>query len=231
MKITGAVFDLDHTLFDRYATLRRISPFMCERLKEDLAPGVGAEEFWRELSAADRRFIVEGWEAIFRFLVGRGVFRENAGYTRFRDSLSEAFTREAAPFPFEDEFFAALRERKLKVALITNGSERIQGAKLRLLGMAPRFDELLIADGVKTPLKPDPAPFLLMAERLKEDPGTLLYVGDNPVNDVDGSRRAGYIPVWVRTTGVWCEGIARAPYEIDSVRELPPLIDRLRKEQ
>ncbi|MBR5743196.1 MAG: HAD family hydrolase, partial [Clostridia bacterium] len=225
------VFDLDHTLFDRYATLRRISPFMCERLKEDLAPGVGEEEFWRELSAADRRFIVEGWEAIFRFLVGRGVFRENAAYPHFRDNLAEAVTREAAPFPFEDEFFAALRARGLKVALITNGSERIQGAKLRLLGMAPRFDALLIADGVVTPLKPDPAPFLLMAERLGEDPGSLLYVGDNPVNDVDGSRRAGYIPVWVRTTGVWCEGIARAPYEIDSVRELPPLIDKLRNEQ
>ena len=230
MKITGAVFDLDHTLFDRYATLRSLSPFLTERLSEDLLPGIGPGEFYEEFAEVDRMSVVVGWEGLFAALVDRGILRKEAAYPRFRDSLREAFKRNAVRFPFEDEFFAALRERALKTALITNGSEELQGAKLRLLGMAPRFDEVMIADGRKIPQKPDPAPFRMMAERLGERPENLLYVGDNPVNDVDGSRRAGYVPVWVRTTGVWHDGIERAPYEIDSVRELPELIDRLRNE-
>ena len=230
MRITGAVFDLDHTLFDRYATLRSLAPFLTERLAEDLTPGIGPEEFYEELAEADRRSVVAGWEGMFAALTSRGILRKEAAYPRFRDSLRDAFMRNAVRFPFEDEFFAALRARSLKLALITNGSEEVQGAKLRLLGMAPRFDEVMIADGRKIPQKPDPAPFLRMAGRLGEKPEDLLYVGDNPVNDVDGSRRAGFVPVWVRTTGVWCEGIERAPYEIDSVRELPELIDRLRTE-
>ena len=230
MKITGAVFDLDHTLFDRYATLRALAPFLVERLGEDLMPGVDPRRFAEELSAADRLYIVEGWERIFSALIDRGILRKSADFSRYAESLYAGFRRTAVPFPFEDDFFRALRERELKVALITNGSESVQGAKLGLLDMARRFDEIVIADGEKIPKKPDPAPFRLMAERLGEEPGTLLYAGDNPLNDVDGSRRAGYIPVWVRTTGVWCEGIEKAPYEVDTVAELPALIDRLRNE-
>ena len=230
MRITGAVFDLDHTLFDRYATLRKLSPFLTERLSEDLTPGTGSEEFYEAFAEIDRLNVVVGWEGIFTALTEQRILRKGASYGRFRDSLREAFMRDAVPFPFEDELFSSLRGKSLKIALITNGSKELQGAKLRLLGMAPRFDEVMIADGVNVRMKPDPEPFLLMAEHLGERVETLLYVGDNPVNDVDGSRRAGYIPVWVKTTGVWHEGIERAPYEIDSVRELPGLIDRLRNE-
>ena len=230
MRVTGAVFDMDHTLFDRYATLRSLAPFLTERLAEDLVPGIGPDEFYRDLAEADRLHIVDGWEAIFGALAERGILRKEAAYPRFRDALREAFRRNAVPFPFEDEFFSALRARSLKIALITNGSAELQSAKLRLLGMAPRFDEVMIADGQNVAMKPDPEPFLRMADRLGEKPENLLYVGDNPVNDVDGSRRAGYIPVWVKTTGVWRAGIERAPYEIDSIRELPGLIDSIRND-
>ena len=67
-----------------------------------------------------------------------------------------------------------------------------------------------------------------MSERLNIPPEELMYVGDNPVNDVDGSRNAGYIPVWVKTTGYWCfEDIPHAEYEVETVEEIPALVKRI----
>ena len=66
-----------------------------------------------------------------------------------------------------------------------------------------------------------------MAELLGAAPEELLYVGDDPFNDVGGAYAAGYTPVWVKTSGIWPEGERRAPYEIDNLRGLPPLLDRL----
>jgi hypothetical protein len=56
----------------------------------------------------------------------------------------------------------------------------------------------------------------------------LMYVGDHPINDIDGSRNAGYTPVWVKTTGYWCfEEIPRAEYEVETVAEIPDLVAQI----
>jgi FMN phosphatase YigB (HAD superfamily) len=55
-----------------------------------------------------------------------------------------------------------------------------------------------------------------------------MYVGDHPINDIDGSRNAGYTPVWVKTTGYWCfEEIPRAEYEVETVAEIPDLVAQI----
>ena len=52
--------------------------------------------------------------------------------------------------------------------------------------------------------------------------------GDNPLNDVFASRNAGYIPVWVATTGTWIFGdLKRADYEIETIAEIPELVHKL----
>ena len=57
-----------------------------------------------------------------------------------------------------------------------------------------------------------------------------MYVGDHPLNDVEGSRRVGYTPVWVKTTGTWFfDDIEKAPYEVDTVAELPELLAKIDK--
>ena len=55
-----------------------------------------------------------------------------------------------------------------------------------------------------------------------------MYVGDNPLNDVQASREAGFIPVWVRTTGTWVyPDIEKPECQIDHIRELPALLAQL----
>lgn len=223
--IKGVVFDLDHTLFDRYATMRECAPYFFEKAGDILPDGISRDDFFLALCDSDRSHVMYGWPAVFASLCKKGVVREGYPFEQYRDALIGSFYIAAVPFPFARPTLDALRERGYKCALLTNGFAKLQWNKLRMLGLEDAFDAtLMLENGTKK--KPEPEPFLTMSEMLGIPPHQLMYVGDNPINDIKGARGAGYIPVWVRTTGVWADGIERAPYEIDDVSELLTLLDQ-----
>lgn len=220
--IQGVVFDLDHTLFDRYATLERIAPYFCSYF--DVQDGVCAETLAPLWCEADRECVHLGWQAVVDYLDERGVFRTVPTLPVYSKFVLGMFARIAVPFDCTASLLDTLHEQGCKLGLITNGSSEVQRAKLRILGIEEKFDYVLITGefGVH---KPNPEPFLAMAEKLSVRPSDLLYVGDNPENDVDASRKAGYTPVWVRTTGTWVyPEIEKPALQIDHVRELPALL-------
>ena len=115
----------------------------------------------------------------------------------------------------------------MTLGLITNGTPRHQQPKIAALGEAHRFQEILIGSDPTT-RKPHPDLFLEMAKRLSCEPGELIYAGDNPANDVDASRRAGYAAVWVRTITPWLfPEIPQPALQVDTVAEIPALVERL----
>lgn len=224
--IEGVVFDLDHTLFDRYETMRQSSSFFFDKAGDILPDGVTQQAFTQALCDADRRFIPYGWPKVFETLCDNRFIREGYRFEDYRQALLYSFSKVAVPFPFTKPVLRNVRERGLKCALLTNGFGELQQKKLQMLDLTDAFDAaLMLENGMKK--KPDPEPFLTMAKMLGLSPDRLMYVGDNPFNDVQGSRNAGYLPVWVRTTGVWLDEVERAPYEIDDLRGLPALLDRL----
>ena len=69
--------------------------------------------------------------------------------------------------------------------------------------------------------KPAKEPFLEMAQALNLKPNELIYVGDNPLNDVEGSRNAGYTPVWMNKYAIWLfPEVEKCEYAISSLSEL-----------
>lgn len=220
--IKGVVFDLDHTLYDRYATMTRIAPYFCSYF--DVQDGVCAETLAPLWCEADRQCVHLGWQAVLDYLAERNVFRTVPQLQVYGAFLLGMFRRIAVPYDCTVSLLDTLHAKGYKVGLITNGSSDTQRSKLRLLGIEEKFDSVLITGefGVH---KPNPEPFLAMAKELDAAPSELLYVGDNPLNDVDASRRAGYQAVWVRTTGTWVyPEIEKPALQIDHVRELPQLL-------
>lgn len=226
MKICGAVFDLDHTLFDRYATLRAIAPEFCRTLSPYTAKGLSAEKAARLLCEGDSKYIYHGWRRIFAFLCDSGMFDTPPSYDEYKSTLLSLFSRCAVPYPFTYTALERVKKRGLKTGLITNGDKEIQASKLKLLGLEGYFDAIILC-GALGVQKPDPLPFLKMAHGLGAEAGTLLYVGDNPICDVDASRRAGYIPVQVMTAECVLPDVPPAEYRIASVDELDGLIEAL----
>lgn len=225
-KIKGAVFDLDHTLFDRYATLTEVMKEFVVHF--DISKDYDLKSATELIVYADKNFNNFGWKNVLNYMTVKGLFNTVPSLTEYSDFIFNEFKKTAVEYPFSKPVLSTLRERGYKVALITNGGYEVQNRKLELLGLHDYFDEIIISRefGVD---KPAPEPFIEMAKRLDAEPEELLYIGDNPLNDVEGSRNAGYIPVWVKTTGIWgFDDIEKPEYCVETVAEIPELIEKIK---
>ncbi len=223
--IKGAVFDLDHTLFDRYATLRKITPDFCKHF--DMADGMTVEKAGDMLEYADRHFVHIDWQNVFAYLKENGMFRNPPVYEEYAEFLFSSFRKTAVEFSFTKPMLTKLRDSGIKTGLITNGKRELQRVKLGLLGLEPYLDEILVSGefGIG---KPSPEPFVAMAERLGLAPGELVFVGDHPQNDIEASRRVGYTPIWIKTTGTWIyPDIEKPPIQLDDISAVPDVIAEL----
>ncbi|MBI3782345.1 MAG: HAD-IA family hydrolase [Deltaproteobacteria bacterium] len=96
-------------------------------------------------------------------------------------------------FPGVDKALVALRQRGLRLAIVTTKMHDVARRHIDAIGLADCFDAVVGFDDCKRP-KPDPEPFLLAAEALGVEPAAAAGVGDSPV-DVQGARAAGILSV------------------------------------
>lgn len=224
--IKAVVFDLDHTLFDRYETLKLVVKQFDKVFK--IKEGVTKEYIAKEIIWADKHYVHRGWEEIHAHLCEKGVFEEIPTFEEYTKKVLSCFKGIAVKYPFAIPTLQKIREMGYKTGLITNGNHDVQQSKLKMLELGGLFDEVIIS-GDYDFQKPDKRIFHLMAEKLCVEPNEMMYVGDHPKFDVDGSRNAGCVPVWVRTTGTWIfPEIEKCELQVETVEEIPALIDRLR---
>lgn len=226
--IKGVIFDLDHTLFDRYATLRTVLPEMYKRLRDSIPSEFSIDDFIEKFIYVEKQHIYNGWNYTAQRMIEQGVFLSETNYKDIVDCLCiYCWPIAAVKFPFAEPMLVELRKMGLKIGILTNGRSYSQRNKIRLLDIEPFVDEIVIcADlGVQ---KPDPKPFEVMSEKIGIEPQELLFVGDNPLNDVEASRNAGYTPVWVKTVGHWYfDDIKRCELEVETVAEIPDIVKKL----
>jgi len=99
---------------------------------------------------------------------------------------------------------ARLRER-FPLAVISNGF-----ADLAAIGIHDHFTAVVSAHEVGVP-KPDPKIYAACVERIGLKPEEIIYVGDDPANDVVGPVAAGLQAAWInRTRRYWPEEHAHA---------------------
>lgn len=215
--IKAVIFDLDHTLFDRHGTLKSLVP----RLREEFSvnENITDAEIGEIWCYADSHFVYSGWERILAHLSEKGVFKVTPPFSDYSAFIYKHFALTAVPFSETIPMLEELHRMGLKTGLITNGNHALQYAKIGMLGLEPHFDEI-IATGDYGIHKPDRAIFDIMREKLGFAPEEMVYVGDNPVNDVEGARGAGWKTVWMKSTGYWDERIAPADREVCKVNEV-----------
>ncbi len=225
--IRGVVFDLDHTLFDRYGTLRKVLPIFYAHYRSDIPDELSLEEFIERFIHLEKRYIHFGWRRLMQACTEDSILSplsEEAYREVIHFIVHSCWTADAVPYPFTAPTLLKLQDMGCKVGIITNGSHDVQSRKIQLLDLEKYTDQIIISGDIGVH-KPNAEPFILMSQRLNIPPQELMYVGDNPVNDVEGSRNAGYIPVWVKTTGYWCfDDVPHAEYEVETVEEIPALV-------
>ena len=125
------------------------------------------------------------------------------------------------PFPGAVHTLASLKQRAIKLALISNGNALEQRAKVRRAGLEPLFESILIG-GEFGIAKPDPRVFLHTLEQMEVAAADTWMVGDNLVNDVGGAQAVGIYGVWVdwRGTGLPEDSTVVPDRMIHSISEL-----------
>lgn len=222
--IKAVVFDLDHTLFDRHATLREVAKQF--RVSFCVNSGITDEEIGDKWVYADDHFVYDGWRYIFDYLVENGVFETPPEFSEYRSFVYENFAKVAMPFEGTIPMLRLLRKKGYRTALITNGGHSLQYRKLTMLGLAPYFDEIIVSGDVMID-KPDREIFRMMADKLSLKPDEMIYVGDNPKNDIQGAKSAGYHTIWMKSTGLWQYGVDAPDAEADTVEDVPALVEKI----
>jgi putative hydrolase of the HAD superfamily len=105
------------------------------------------------------------------------------------------------------------------LGIITNGPAASQEAKIDTLGIRHLMRVVLVSEAVGV-AKPARAIFRQACRDLGLQPCDVWFVGDNPVNDVIGSRGAGLVDVWMRGHAPWPEGHRPPTYTVDRLGQL-----------
>jgi putative hydrolase of the HAD superfamily len=223
--IKAVVFDLDHTLFDRYATIKEVAKNLSKHF--NINPLFDEEKIVETMIYHDKNFVHKGWNKIQEEIVKSGMILDELNPDDYRKAIMSEFMNIAIPFEFTIPMLENLRKSGYKTALITNGASALQRSKIKMLYLEDLFDFIYIG-GEHEVQKPNVQPFLITAQKLNLNPSECVYVGDNPINDVDASRKAGYTPIHVKTTGNWiCENIEQCQYSVETVEEIPKLIEKI----
>lgn len=235
----GFVFDLDNTLFDRYATLTKIVTENFDVIRPYINPAYDAARAAEHFCRTEAIYLPlkQNWYNLYDVLLQEHFFHPNntPAARAAIGFLMDNYKKTAVNFPFIQELLAEIKAHGYKLGILTNGDHSLQQAKLDLLDISQYFDAIVISGDFAEKMgsgqndlrwyKPDPSVFRYAAQQLDEQPEDLYYVGDNPINDVAGARAAGYVPVWVRSRGAWLLDANEMPeHVVNDISELTKLL-------
>jgi HAD superfamily hydrolase (TIGR01549 family) len=195
--IKAILFDLDDTLWPVTPVLVNAESVLYAWLTENL-PGVTqkfTKEQLRELRAeillTDARYQIDLW-SLRHAMLTHACHLTGEDKTQVDQAMAIFTVARNAVTPFDDVLpgLARLRER-FTVGSISNGF-----ADLQTIGLAHHFETSIAAHQFGR-AKPDPAIFLAACDALGVTPQQTIYVGDDPILDVQASKNAGLIAVWM----------------------------------
>ena len=180
-RIKGVIFDLDDTLYSEKEYIRSgykgVSDYLGGRYEDKLwgffeAGKPVIDELLRDLGREDEKDKV------------LSVYRSHKPAIH--------------PYPGVVEMIRELKNRGIKVGIITDGRPEGQRNKLEALGLD--IDDVIITDelGGTQFRKPCDIAFRIMKTLWRLNPADIVYVGDNPVKDFQAPQQLGMRSIWFK---------------------------------
>lgn len=186
-QIKAVIFDLDNTLLDRTMTFRQFAKGFIAHYFEHIE---STDHLLEQMIVLDE----DGYKqkpALFAELLwnrdqNQPLIDELMDYYEQNYVISALLMEQA-------EEVIHYAKSKYKTGIITNGRNKVQYGKIDHLAIRELFDVIVVSEeaGCK---KPDPQIFELTMKRLGVQPEECLFIGDHPINDVEGSYKLGIRP-------------------------------------
>ncbi|MBT5725413.1 MAG: HAD family hydrolase [Gammaproteobacteria bacterium] len=221
-------FDLDDTLWNVAPVIKRAESILADWLEKEVT-GYSYEP--SKLMPIRERLLSDDPSLGHRLTAFRQQLIKASLVTHL-DEQSAASHAERAMEIFlaarnEVEFFEGaldtLRDiaRSFQLGAITNGN-----ADIHRLGLTDCFSFAFSAEQVGAP-KPAPDLFHAALAHTGCEPAEMVYVGDDPIKDVDAANKVGLHTIWMRSKGRLIESETHPNETIDDIRALPDAIRKL----
>lgn len=191
--IKGVIFDLDDTLYSEKDYVQSGYQAVAAYLNDDEA----AEKLWA--------YFEQGLPAIDAYL------KETNQMDRKVDCLQvyREHIPDIKPYNGVFEIISEMKEKGIKVGIITDGRVDGQKKKLAALGLDTLVDDIIITDalgGVQF-RKPNDISFRIMQNKWRIPFEQLIYVGDNPNKDFQAPKQLGMKAVYFHNSdGLYTSG-------------------------
>lgn len=205
-RLQVVLFDLDDTLHD--------DTYAYHNAAEEVAREVAAEHgidalalkaayvaesegFWHRLSPLDLSVKLSNLRASMWQAALESVGLDDAQLAqRSADRYNAYRVKYFTLFPGAIDLLRALRERGMKLGIVTNGLSETHREKIAILRISEYFDAIFLADEVGM-VKPDPLLFAHACRTLGGAPAHAAMVGDRYDRDIRGAMEAGLYTIWL----------------------------------
>jgi len=221
MTVKAVVFDVDNTLIDSNAMFEKFTEHLIEHhceseplsekrrmlalLMDSFQSGNKPRKIW----VKEASLLLKGDSDAIADEIYQDWYDHFADYCVRKDNLYSVLEE--------------IRMRGFKLGIITNGMSYMQNRKIDKANLRSYVDVVFVSGefGVD---KPDVRIFHAALQQLEVLPQEAVYVGDHPVNDVQGAREAGMRPVWVEGFQPWDPSVKKPEFTIQTLPELLPLL-------
>lgn len=224
MKIRGkkaVFFDFDDTLQSRAGAYR----MYCEDFLDRYFPGLSDEEKLRKMDEMEEH--VDGGyksrEEYWPEMIDLWGWKDAPELSVLTDDFNSRFGLKVDMLPDSVDVIKQLKQRGYILGMITNGNSKLQNTKLDTAGIRGLFDVVVVSDDIGI-WKPEAGIFEYAMNKVGVTAEQSVYVGDHPVNDIQGALNARMQPVWMNYGSFAGQATEGVP-SIENIRELLDMLD------
>ncbi len=188
LRVKAVFFDFDDTLQSRKGAYR----LYCEAFVSKYFPEISGEEREKKLNEMEEK--VDGGykerEVYFPELIELWNWENHPPMQELCDSFNEDYGKYVVMLPHALDVLEEIKRRGYVMGIISNGVSILQNTKLDTAGIRDMFD-VTVVSGDFGVYKPDRRIFDEACRQAGIENGDCLFVGDHPINDIQGALGAG----------------------------------------
>ncbi|MFH1222083.1 MAG: HAD-IA family hydrolase [Candidatus Micrarchaeota archaeon] len=227
LMLNAVLFDLDNTLIDFLTFKKETAKAAAKAMVAQGLPAKEVEVYGKIFSVYDSKGIE--YQKTFSDVVKQYNLELNLA-EKIQQAGILAYLRKKfevlKPYPMVRPTLHKLRERGLRLGIVTDAPRNKSWQRLVLTGLENEFD-VVVTHNDTMDEKPSPSPFFLALQKLQLLPTTCLFVGDNPGRDIKGAKEVG-MKTCLAKYGLWSKATEpKADYEIEKFEDLLKVISQV----